>query len=175
MPTRINKLALALAAALVFILAGCSAGGEMGEATAATQSAPQVCTFSIECSTALSENSGIDAELAAILPPDGVILAECEVALGDGESVADALRRVCADNGIALETSFAPIYGSVYVEGICNLYEFDCGAGSGWMYSVNGEFPNRGASSYVLSPGDRVEWRYTCDFGEDIGGGNGTH
>ncbi len=42
---------------------------------------------------------------------------------------------------------------------------------SGWMYSVNGWFPNYGCSRYALKDGDIVEWRYTCDLGYDVGGG----
>ena len=129
-----------------------------------------VCFFSIECSAAFSEKSDLDPSLATFLPSDGFILTEREVGFNEGESVADVLRRVCNENGIPLETTSAPIYGGIYVEGIGNLYEFDCGSGSGWMYSVNGEFPNYGASSYMLTQGDRVEWKYTCDFGEDING-----
>ena len=63
-----------------------------------------------------------------------------------------------------------PIYGSVYVEGIGNLYEFDAGELSGWMYRVNGEFPNFGCSKYILKNGDKVEFVYTCDLGKDVGG-----
>lgn len=60
-------------------------------------------------------------------------------------------------------------FKSYYVEGINQLYEFDCGKNSGWMYSVNGEYPNYGASSYNLKDGDKVEWRYTCNLGSDVG------
>ncbi len=59
-----------------------------------------------------------------------------------------------------------PVYGSVYIEGIGNLYEFDAGPLSGWRYSVNGWYPNYGCSLYPLSPGDRVEWVYALDPGE---------
>ena len=69
-----------------------------------------------------------------------------------------------------MEFSETPLYGSTYIEGIGNLYEFDCGALSGWMYRVNGTFPNYGCSSYILSDGDVVEWVYTCDLGKDVGG-----
>ncbi len=61
-------------------------------------------------------------------------------------------------------------YNSVYVEGIHNLYEFDTGELSGWMYNVNGWYPNYGASRYQLKDGDVVNWRYTCDLGRDVGG-----
>ena len=59
-----------------------------------------------------------------------------------------------------------------YIEGIHNLYEFDCGDLSGWMYKVNGWFPNYGCSRYQLKQGDVIEWVYTCDLGKDVGGGN---
>ncbi len=48
------------------------------------------------------------------------------------------------------------MYNSYYVEGIGNLYEFDCGKESGWMYKVNGRFPNYGCSSYTPE-------RWGCD------------
>ena len=58
---------------------------------------------------------------------------------------------------------------SVYVEGINNLYEFDKGSTSGWMYNVNGTYPNKSAGAYILKAGDTVEWRYTLDLGKDLG------
>ena len=67
-----------------------------------------------------------------------------------------------------MEFSQSPAYNSKYVEGINNLYEFDCGERSGWMYSVNGEFLNYGSSAVEIKSGDRIQWRYTCDLGEDL-------
>ena len=87
----------------------------------------------------------------------------------EGESVYDVLGRVCKENGIHMEASWTPVYNSAYVEGIHNLYEFDCGALSGWMYAVDGWYPNYGCSRYQLKDGERVEWRYTCDLGRDVG------
>jgi hypothetical protein len=69
-----------------------------------------------------------------------------------------------------MEFSMTPIYNSNYIEGINNLYEFDAGELSGWMYKVNGWFPNYGSSRYVLKDGDVIEWVYTCDLGRDVGG-----
>jgi hypothetical protein len=37
------------------------------------------------------------------------------------------------------------------------------------MYSVNGRYPNYGSSRYQLSPGDVIEWNFTCDLGRDLG------
>ena len=59
-------------------------------------------------------------------------------------------------------------YNSAYIEGIHNLYEFDCGQLSGWIYKVNGWSPNYGCSRYDLADGDVIEWQYTCNLGIDI-------
>ncbi|MBO5354555.1 MAG: DUF4430 domain-containing protein [Clostridia bacterium] len=127
------------------------------------------CTFSIECSTILNNLADLDPDKLGLIPRDGVILAPTAVTFYEGESVFDVLQRVCKEKGIHLEFSWTPIYNSAYIEGIHNLYEFDCGALSGWMYRVNGWYPNYGCSRYQLVDGEVVEWRYTCDLGEDVG------
>ena len=130
------------------------------------------CTLSIECSTILDNLDDLDSDKLDIVPKNGVILASQTVTFYDGESVYDVLQRVCKKNRIHMESSWTPMYNSAYVEGINNLYEFDCGSGSGWMYQVNGWYPNYGCSRYTLKQGDKVEWHYTCNLGKDIGGGN---
>ena len=130
------------------------------------------CTFSIECSTILNNLDQLDPDKLEMVPSGGTILAATTVTFYEGESVFDVLQRVCKEKGIHLESSWTPIYNSAYIEGIHNLYEFDCGALSGWMYRVNGWYPNYGCSRYQLQDGDVVEWRYTCDLGNDIGGKN---
>ena len=128
------------------------------------------CTFSIECSTILNNLSDLDPKKLEMVPSDGVILKATTVTFYEGESVFDVLQRVCQENGIHMEASWTPIYNSAYVEGIHNLYEFDCGNESGWMYRVNGWYPNYGCSRYQLAQGDVVEWRYTCKgLGKDVG------
>lgn len=112
----------------------------------------------------------LDPEKAELVPEDGWILAPTEVTFDEGESVFDVLQRTCRQNKIHMEFSDTPMYHSAYIEGIHNLYEFDCGEQSGWMYRVNGWFPNYGCSRYALNEGDVVEWEYTCNLGADIGG-----
>ena len=129
------------------------------------------CTFSIECSTILNNLDMLDPDKLEMVPSGGVILAKTTVTFYEGESVFDVLQRLCKEKGIHMEAEWTPIYNSAYIEGIHNLYEFDCGALSGWMYKVNGWYPNYGCSRYQLKDGDIVEWRYTCDLGNDIGGG----
>lgn len=129
------------------------------------------CTFSVECSTILNNLNEFNPEKFDVLPADGIIFPATEVIFYEGESVYDVLQRICKENNIHMEASWTPMYNSAYVEGIHNLYEFDCGNLSGWMYRVDGWYPNYGCSRYQLKDGEVVEWRYTCDLGNDVGGG----
>lgn len=129
------------------------------------------CTFSISCATILNNMEYLNPEKEQCVPADGWILYPQTVAFSAGQNVYDVLSQICMENGIHMEASFTPMYNSVYVEGINNLYEFDCGQMSGWMYKVNEWFPNYGASRYVLQDGDVCCWVYTCDLGTDVGGG----
>lgn len=56
--------------------------------------------------------------------------------------------------------------------GPMSLGEFDYTQGSGWMYSVNGSFPNYGFSDYYPQSGDVVRVQFTLCLGSDIGGGS---
>lgn len=164
----------------VLLDAAASAAGQASAETAPAEVAEQPateteaaedpchCTLSVRCDMALAHLEWLDASVAELLPEDGEIFPEMEVAFSAGESVFDVLCREMQAAGIHIEFSTAPVYGGAYIEGICNLYEFDCGELSGWMYRVNGVFPNYASSQYALSDGDVVEWLYTCDLGADI-------
>lgn len=130
-----------------------------------------ICTITILCDTILDNMDNLDAGKEAYVPANGTILATSSVEFEDGETVFDVLNRVCEYAGIQIEYSWTAIYNSYYIEGINNLYEFDCGNESGWMYKVNGWFPNYGCSSYELEDGDNIVWCYTCNgLGADVGG-----
>lgn len=129
------------------------------------------CTFSISCATILDNMSDLAEEKIDLVPKDGWIVKPVTVTFNEGESVFDVLKKFCMDNKIHMEYSFTPIFNSAYIEGIGNLYEFDCGSMSGWMYKVNDWFPNYGVSRYQLQNGDNVSILYTCNLGYDIGSG----
>ena len=129
------------------------------------------CTISIRCDTILNNMNLLKPEKAAVLPADGTILQTTTVTVNENESVFDLLQRVTREKQIPMEAEFTPMYNSAYIEGIHNIYEFDCGPLSGWMYNVNGVFAKYGASQRKLKNGDVIEWVYTCDLGKDIAGG----
>lgn len=125
------------------------------------------CTFEIECRTVLLNMDKLSKDKKECIPEDGVLFSG-ETGFDKGESVYDILKRVCDENGIQLETSYTPAFGTRYIEGIGNLYEFDCGTASGWMYTVNGEYMNYGCSLCTVSDGDKIAIRYTCNMGNDL-------
>lgn len=127
------------------------------------------CTVSISCASILDNMSELDEAKHSLVPNDGWILKPQTVVFNEGESAFDILESVCREKGIHLEFSFTPLYNSEYIEGINNIYEFDCGSLSGWRYSVNGWFPNYGSSRYEMLDGDILEFKYTCNYGDDIG------
>ena len=129
------------------------------------------CTISINCDTVLNHLDELTEGKEDLLPPDGWLLEPMEVEFNEGESVFHILRRTCKQQKLHMEFEDTPIYNSAYIEGIGNLYEFDCGELSGWKYRVNGWFPNYGCSRYQVQSGDVIEWLYTCDLGADLGGG----
>lgn len=147
--------------------------------SAVTAAPKNTCTISINCSKINMDKLKSGKE--SFVPKNGIILKTTTVEFKQGETVFDVLKRVCAsgrcgDNcvycqksGIQLECSYSPSYGSYYVEGIHQIYEKDCGTKSGWMYKVNGVFPNYSCSQYTVSDGDVIEWVYTCNLGEDVG------
>ena len=144
---------------------------------APTEPAPtehkNTCSISISCETILDHMDWLDPEKEPYVPEDGWILS-ATVEFTEGETVFDVLQRACNAYGIQLEFSWTPAYDSYYVEGLNNIYEFDCGPESGWMYKVNGWFPNYGCSEYQVKDGDNIGWRYTCvGLGQDIGGSVG--
>lgn len=134
-----------------------------------TEEQTYTCTISINCDNILKNWNMLDGSKQSCVPADGWILKEVEVEFKKGQTVFDVLKDITKKKSIQLEYSFTALYGSYYIEGIHNLYEFDCGELSGWEYCVNGKFPAFGCSKYVLKDGDKIEWKYTCDLGADVG------
>lgn len=124
------------------------------------------CTLSVKCSSVLENMHKLKENKKGLIPNDGIILNEIKVEFFPDESVFDILYRELKNHNIHLEFVKTPAYNSVYIEGIANLYEFDCGELSGWLYKVNGIKPTYGCSEYKLKNNDKVEFIYTCNMFE---------
>ena len=152
---------------MVTIFFGYGCGSSHTE-TMESDTAEYTCTISISCAALLERLDLCDPAKAELVPEDGWILQPITVTFHEGDSVLDVLQRVCQENKIHMEYTDTPLYDTAYIEGIYNLYEFDAGELSGWMYAVNDSFPNYGCSQYVLQDGDVIRWVYTCELGEDV-------
>ena len=129
----------------------------------------KVCTISIDCKTILHNMDKLNSAKKPFVPEDGIILPKTSVKLQQGDTVFDILSRVCKERDIHMEASYTPLYGTYYIEGIHQLYEFDCGKDmSGWKYFVNGVSVNYSCSKYEVKAGDSICWSYTCDGGKDL-------
>jgi hypothetical protein len=95
----------------------------------------------------------------------GVILKPTAWEWEEGDDVLDVLKEVTKSNKIPLEYKGAGML--TYVEGIANLYEFDQGSNSGWLFKINGKFATRSAGAVKLSIGDNVEWIYSIKVDEE--------
>ena len=124
-------------------------------------------TISIRCDTAVNIGMAKEAKWAGIVPESGCILDTTKVAFEDGDTVFDVLCDV--RDTYKLQMQYKGSNGGQYIQGINNLYEFDGGRWSGWMYCVNDWYPNYGCGQYVVKNGDVIEWNYTCDLGKDLG------
>lgn len=143
---------------------------ESTESTTETSANVVSCTISITCSAVLDHMELLKDNKEKIIPKDGIILEKTTVTVKKGSNVFDVLQRVTKENKIQLEYNYTPAYKNYYIEGIGNLYEFDAGELSGWMYCVNDTFPGSGCSSYTVKDGDEIKWLYTCNLGKDVGG-----
>ena len=156
---------------LVLILSMLCGCGKTGTAAVADSNGDGklTCTLEIRCDTLLGKLDQLPKEKAVLVPENGTLLETVEVEFTGGESVFDVFRKVLREEKIHFEYVDASAYDSVYIEGIGNIYEFDCGPQSGWMFSVNGVYPGLGCSAYTLADGDVIVFNYTCDLGADLG------
>lgn len=179
LPTQ-NKTEKSVATSVEKTTAKKEKGTTTQKSTVATQAKTVTCTVEIECKKIFENIDSLRSEKETFLPSDGYILKSTNVTVKEESTAFDVLKKVCTENvcsdncqycrksGIQLEYVYSPSYDSEYVRGIHQLYEKDCGTRSGWMYSVNGTFPNYGMNKYKIKNGDKIKFHYTCDLGEDF-------
>ena len=162
-----------IAKIVVLVLALCMLAGcgktNTAQVTDSNGDGKLTCTLEVRCDTLLGKLDQLTKEKAALVPENGILLETVEVEFAGGESVFDVFRKILREEKIHFEYVDASAYDSVYIEGIGNIYEFDCGPQSGWMFSVNGIYPGLGCSAYTLADGDMIVFNYTCDLGADLG------
>lgn len=117
-------------------------------------------SVAVDCHTAIEW--GIlqkKPQFQGVLPENGKLLST-SVTVKEGECAMKALKTALKKNRIAIDESDG------YIRSIAGLSEFDCGRSSGWLYRVNGQFPNVSSADYPLKNGDTIEFIYTCQRGD---------
>lgn len=107
-----------------------------------------------------------DKDKDSHIPDDGIILDTTEFSISSGDTAYSILLEASKRYDIRIDNRGSD--SNAYISSIQYLYEFEYGDLSGWMYRVNGEFPDVGSQSCTLSDGDRVEWLYTKNIGKDL-------
>ena len=108
------------------------------------------CTVQIRCDTILDNVEDLTYGKLQYVPDNGIILDMSKAEFIEGETVYRCIKESVCLQRIDLSYDWTVKYGGYYIEGINHLFEFDCGSGSGWMYKVNGWYPNYGCSNYIL-------------------------
>lgn len=132
------------------------------QATAKTTKKPEstvsTCTLTIECTAVLDNMSSLKAGHEKYVPDDGYILSNKKMTVSKGNTVYDVLKEACSENGIRLTASNSTF--GIYVSGINNIDEKDCGKNSGWTYWVNGNMPMVTCGKYTVNNGDEIKFSY---------------
>ncbi len=152
--------------AATFMLCLCSCGNTndsivtttVAETTSETITATALHTahIRVDVSNAIS----YDAERFGELFPDGGSLLDVTSEIQDGDTVMSMLKRELEESNIILNVSQS------YIKGIGGLTEGMCGATSGWLYLVNGEFPMEAADKLSVNDGDTLVFAYTVSDGD---------
>lgn len=90
-----------------------------------------------------------------------------QIVLENEVTAFEALKYYCENNSIQIGYTGSGQF--VYVSSINGIKEKSEGPSSGWMYKVNGTFPDVSAGKYKLSSNDTLEWVFTKDGGKDVG------
>ena len=101
------------------------------------------------------------AKNESIVPKSGIILDMQDYNAKEGDTAFDVLKSACESNGISLNYTGNVKRKTIYINGINGLYERDCGSASGWVYSINNEFPTASSGGYTVKDGDIIEFHFT--------------
>ncbi len=136
----------------------------------------------VESASAAESEVGIGktAENEPVMPPEGKrtvnitirskaggpILPGTPIEWKQGDTALSVLIRAGKQYGIPVV--YRGSQTAAYVEGINNLFEFDQGPESGWIYGVNGVRAGVGCGTCQVSAGEALEWVYVTSLGEGL-------
>ena len=126
------------------------------------------------------EDFGVRENVYGLKYPEalGTIISAVRVPFAEGDTIAEVTIRLLDAMKIGYEYT-GSVTNGFYLGAIKrfvvnntpydSLGQFDAGEGSGWMISSNDWFIDKGASEFRVKSGDKIQWKYTCQLGSDIG------
>lgn len=88
--------------------------------------------------------------------------------LPEGTTAFDVFKQVLAANGYTYDAKGSYVQAVTAPDGT-KVAELSKGQYSGWMYRVNGEFPDTYMGAYELEDGDGIEVFFTADYTKETG------
>lgn len=116
-------------------------------------------TVHCDCKTAVEYGIRNQGGFSKLIPENGVLF-NASVTVAEGSSAMDAIEAAAQQNNIIINAQ------SGYIKSVNGLAEKACGGTSGWLYSVNGEFPKVASDRYTLKNGDTVRLIYSVKNGD---------
>lgn len=86
----------------------------------------------------------------------------------EGTTAMDVFQQVLTANGYTYEAKDSYVQAITHPNGT-RVAEFSKGQNSGWLFRVNGEFPDVTMSDYQLSDGDVIEVLFTANYMDEPG------
>lgn len=123
-----------------------------------------VCTVLTACSNHMPpcepENAAMTVTISITGKDDEIILSDFPVGIYDGNTVLDVLVYATKKNNIQVD--YIGFDKTAYIKGINNLYEFDFGSASGWIYAINDpdNCPTVSCGAYAPEDKDQIIWKY---------------
>lgn len=104
------------------------------------------------------------------VPDDGMVLTSEMVNFEEGDTIMNVLKKAAKQQNVVIdfEAGAQSSTGSSFIKGINQIYNGDCGAMSGWMYKVNGEWAEVPADQMKAEKQQNIEWVFICDYEIDI-------
>lgn len=100
-------------------------------------------------------------------------IAKTDITVEKGSLTIDVITKALSMAGIPYTNPT-----DEYIDSVKGLEAFDNGPNSGWMYTLNGKYPQVAVNEQVVKDGDKIVLHYTDDWtvedgSTDVGGGGG--
>lgn len=125
-----------------------------------TAQTPTSTTPASKPSTTATPKPATTVTLSIVGPKDrGTIVAATKVSFNEGDTIYDIILATAKKHGIVIDSRGSG--ATAYIEGIDNIYEFDYGPKSGWVFEQNGISLTKSIGVTKIKDGDRIECIYT--------------